>query len=330
MLESLFPEASREDLPADFQALAGEVGEIGILVADVNGVGERLRADAFSDEKAYAEFSKGLHDAVRATLVGALRQVIGPVRPLPFEVLYLGGDDLVLACRGNLALDLLHAILSGFAAKAGVDAAWTRGRPLGMSGAAAIVGPGFPFRVAHRIAAGLLSAAKREARREDGTWARGTLDFVRITASHATPEAILQDRVVTDGGPTEFQLTVRPLRIDGTGWRSFVGLRDAAKTLANGFPRNKLARLREIADPTFMERAGVRTDPNGARKALDDAYRVWVDRVRRRPDAREAWSDACKKLGIDQTKAYLQDPGGSAVARTALADLADVVGVWGL
>ncbi len=122
--------------PTDLQAeegeqafpFAGEQDLIALVHADGNGLGQILqKMDAFTEEnpeayeQLYSEFSSRLEQATQAAARHASEQVLLPARSesgvLPARPLILGGDDVTLIVRGDLALDYAEAFLTAFEAQ---------------------------------------------------------------------------------------------------------------------------------------------------------------------------------------------------------------------
>ncbi|MGH2668502.1 MAG: Cas10/Cmr2 second palm domain-containing protein, partial [bacterium] len=326
-------------LAKDFDDLAGTAGtghrgEIAIVAADVNGVGERLRK--LGTEVAYRRFSEGLQRAVKGACDEALREVIGTARKLPVELLYAGGDDLLVACQGRLALPFAKRVVFRFVqlAKAAPKPStsndhWTGGDGLGMSAVAVCFGAGFPFRVAHDIASRLLSDAKREARANG--WEEGAVDFVRVTEAYGDPDAILADRfLVSESGKVSLHLTARPFRAAPEGERSLGGFETACKKLSQGFPRSKLFDLCERCSASVYVRPVERVDERKvehAIKQLNGFLDYWCDRLRRDPVAEGMWKDACQHLVVPSETVLWSSEG---VCRTPASDFAEGIDLWGL
>lgn len=316
-------EGSTRRLPADVNELAGD-GKLALLLADANGVGERLAA--LETEEDYRRFSSGLADALREALVEAIAREAPPGRwnrdTLPVEVLYAGGDDLLIACRGDLALPLASTLGSEFAKRAGKDARWTGGDPLGISFGITIASSKLPFRVSHAIATGLLRHAKRATRAEG--WAEGAVDWAIVTEAWGAADAILSDRAV-ETSAAEIILTGRPYRTAESGERSLGSFRQACGEAAAGVPRNKLFDLRRWCSAGELRRDGART-PADAKNLLDGSIQELVRRLRRDPEVERRWSATIDVLGLDVSCFWAS----GTSQRTPIGDLADGLELWGL
>jgi hypothetical protein len=320
----------------DFDELTGHAdpegrGSLAVVVADGNSIGERLRK---LDRTEHRDFSRALDNALRAALSAAACRVLeswqGSV--LPLEVLFCGGDDTVVACRGDLGLPFAQTLVETFYTRAAAFPILScHGGPLSLSAAIAITNPTFPFLVAHDIADQLLRHAKREARLRG--FVEGVIDFVRITESFADAGAVLRDRrFADDAGEKEIRLTARPFRAVKRGPRSLGGYQEACRRLrTNGFPRNKLFALRERASAAQLCGA-----PNSPVYPLDVGEAVarlngflgdWRRRVRRQPAANKTWDDVCQLLGADGNA--LVEVKKDAEWCLPFGDLAEGLDLWG-
>lgn len=121
--------------PINFEASAreqerfplGERSLVGLLHADGNGLGELLRVlnDACKGAqdstyiRLYRSFSTGLEEATRNAARDACREVLLPAaterfKVLPGRPLVLGGDDVTILLRADLALPFAKAFLAAF------------------------------------------------------------------------------------------------------------------------------------------------------------------------------------------------------------------------
>jgi hypothetical protein len=315
----------REHLAEDFNVLAGN-DYLAVIVADVNGVGVRLRTIQSPFE--FTSFSKGMAEAVRSALSAALLEAVAPGREailtgeakLPVQVLYHGGDDIVVACRGKLALPLMQTLVETFAVQAHED--WAEGKPLGMSAGVVLTHPKFPFRTAHRIAERLLAEAKRTARAEG--WSSGAVDFAIVSESYATADAILADRLIK-AEESSLSLTGRPLNVS-SGPRSLRSFADACRYLAQQrFPRNQLFDLRKYCAASTWEPVTKAYQVRERQEELQEALRAWRTRIQRRPEKAQLWDNVLGILHLAKDGFY---PSNGSEWRTPLGDLADAIGLW--
>lgn len=121
----IWPVNFEENAPARTRFPLGERRLVGLLHADGNGLGELLRtinkacegADDDTYTVLYRAFSDGLGRATLRAAHTASRQVLVPAAVdgvLPARPLVLGGDDLTIVLRADLALDFARVFLVAF------------------------------------------------------------------------------------------------------------------------------------------------------------------------------------------------------------------------
>lgn len=125
---------SRDKFPKDLGDITGRKVDqwIAIVHADGNNMGQRIQQvlTALKDHptpwKVWKAYSKKIDDATKAATKNALAELLkkhpdigsDPDNPdLPLRPVIMGGDDLTLIIRGDLALDFTHAYLRHFAEK---------------------------------------------------------------------------------------------------------------------------------------------------------------------------------------------------------------------
>ena len=167
-------------LPADLDTLAGSEGRIALLYTDGNNMGDLLQF--MPSPASYRHFSQVLEDATRDALFSAIVSAFGKKRledaskPLPFEIIALGGDDIVLIVPARYGWRLALYVLEEFERHEGVrklqDELRERlgdspRRPvaLNLSAGLAIADVKYPVSFLFTLAEGLLKEAKREAKR---------------------------------------------------------------------------------------------------------------------------------------------------------------------
>lgn len=258
------PEADRwlsAELPEttdDLAALSRPANYLGFLYADGNSMGSRLQKCQSAVD--YRRFSRQVSYSLRAALWLALKTHFpGPVNDkAPFEVIALGGDDLILLCAADRVLPFaitlsklftristrladVTAIDDNRVRQAGewaldhLDEPVDAGDPLTLSCAAIIAHPKQPILNLEKEALQLLSRAKRAYPNQ------AALDF------HVVSSPVLRD--MRDIRRDEYQLdkethlTARPLLLDETEKL----LRHVSQIKGGGegdaLPRNKLNAL---------------------------------------------------------------------------------------
>lgn len=292
---------------------AGGSREVAFLHADGNGLGLLLRRLAEARDEAaylstYASFSRAVSRATVTAARAATEQVLLPAardnadgsRTVPARPLILGGDDLGLIVRADLAVDYASAFLRSFerASASELQAVRVDGKPLqGLTAACgvAVVKSSFPFAQAAALAEHLCQRAKSEVKAEAARCGRAlplsSLALLRVTTSvpqDELPAVTLQARSWT------------------LGCAAYV-LEPAAGAPATDLPT--LAQLLELADAL-----GNQAMPRGpARRLLTDLhqdpatalerYRRWRENMRARKDTQVQLAridDALQRLGVER------------------------------
>jgi len=258
----------------------GDNRYLGVVHADGNGLGQLVRR--ISERVAelgkpyvavFGGFSARVAEATQAAAREAVRRVLAPHRTgdgrYPACPIVLGGDDLTILVRGDLALAFTRAFVEAFEAHSRSElAALNREFGLGLAeleeGMTACAGVVFvkashPFHLAHELAEALCGHAKAHARAAagggDGTPVPSALSFLRVTASFTTG---LEDLL-------EGELTVEAPSEDGRREAAFRQTMEAyavgeARPQAGALPRlDDLARLLEVMTLPEMSRGAART-----------------------------------------------------------------------
>ncbi len=269
----------RDALPAfapaeDFAAMcAGDY--LALIHADGNRIGDRsvkargrdvvgeTPTDRLAREARGGRFFHSARVAVRravATAVGAAfpTPAEGEGRRSdfvrPFQLLMLGGDDLVMVCRAKAALPFAVEYARAIAAEPLEDGGDRRPGTVGIG--IAIASPSMPFHHLHRIAERLVDSAKRRVRGRPEAEIRSTVDWMVTTGSWADDPVAerRRDAMVAYGhgeAARTLILTRRPLPVlaeaDGDPLGSLEGLLAAAARMRVGRPaaRSQLRRLSE-------------------------------------------------------------------------------------
>ncbi len=197
---------------------------LALIHADGNGIGKRYKAwrdQAKSTDEVVKEahgeaFFHSMRVTVRRAVVAALQKTftqVGGVRP--YEILMLGGDDLLLACRANQALDFARHY-----AEALQQDTLTDNKPLTVAIGVAIAKKTYPIHRLHVLAESLASSAKRLYRALPEDDKTSVIDWQVVTQSwfEGVKEARQQtERVqyLVNDQPETLLLTGRPYRVLG-------------------------------------------------------------------------------------------------------------------
>lgn len=145
--------------PEDLKDLCGG-GYLAVIHADGNSIGKRQSQYEQSTLNHGEGFYFSLRLAVRRALVESLARTfcdcVGKVQTTPYQLLMLGGDDLLLVCRAALALPWVVRYAHALESLKLED-----GSPLTFGAGVAIAAPNFPFHRLVNLAEDLAGSAKR-------------------------------------------------------------------------------------------------------------------------------------------------------------------------
>lgn len=210
----LWPVNFEDDGSGEARFPLGERRLVGLVHADGNGMGELLRvldeacehADDATYVRLYRQFSEGLGEAT----VGAARAASEMLRPhasgdvLPARPLVLGGDDLTILLRADLALDFTLEFLRAFERRSGEAMAQLHAAfvEAGLGAAAAKLPQALtacaglcymkcsqPFLAAHALAESLCKRAKAASRAQR----RAGQPMPAALALHRVQDSLLED-----------------------------------------------------------------------------------------------------------------------------------------
>lgn len=221
---TLYPDHDRGwEEPDDLADLAAG-GYLALIHADGNGIGKRYKSwrdQTKSTDEAVKEahgeaFFHSMRVAVQRAVVTALQKTFtepGGVRP--YEILMLGGDDLLLACCADRALDFARNYAEELTRYTLAD-----GQPLTVAIGVAIAQKTYPLHRLHELAEDLASSAKRLHRTLDENDKTSVIDWQVVTQSWfaGVAEARRQSeriRYRVNGQTETLLLTGRPYRVLG-------------------------------------------------------------------------------------------------------------------
>ncbi|ACD82937.1 Cas10/Cmr2 second palm domain-containing protein [Candidatus Methylacidiphilum infernorum] len=168
--ERLIPTPTPDKQPKSLEDLEDNRGYIALIYADGNGIGNRYqqwkrhlgdvdRDGSLASEAHGEEFFLSMRVAVRKALTQSLSEVFGkdPDKdPNKYQLLMLGGDDLLLVCAATYALPFVTA----YARKLS-DLPLCDGEPLTIGTGVTFAKSKFPFYRLHEMAVSLADSAKR-------------------------------------------------------------------------------------------------------------------------------------------------------------------------
>ncbi|MCZ7575148.1 MAG: hypothetical protein M5U01_41900 [Ardenticatenaceae bacterium] len=223
----------------EISAVSSPPGYVGFLYADGNGMGKVL--ETLQTRNHYAQFADQVDTLTRDVVHHALqrhaqpRSVGGRREVAPFEILLMGGDDLMLVTAADLAVTVAQDIVKEYESRAPHETGHNLTLSLGLVFAHAH----FPIYAMHDLAGDLLKSAKKVG--------GSALDFAVVTAAGSRDLKWLREEVLTERSFVRLQegwhhrLTQRPYRLE-----SFERLCYHARQLqAVRFPRSQLHALYE-------------------------------------------------------------------------------------
>jgi len=243
--------------PGDLNALASSSkGYIGVIQADGNAIGERVRLLAeIGDEKLFGRFSEECRQATEGAVLSALRAAYPEPRKYegkdiyPFEFVLLGGDDVEIITTAEEAITIAVSFCEAFTERMSRFAE-NSGHPelaVAMSAGVVLAQSSYPITSLDNIAGQLLRAAKASSRRLSEQSLIPTIDFMVVTASSTgTVEAIRSKEYRQHS----LRFTQRPYTTrELSGLINALGLMKRPPRGATPFPRNKLRSLYEMFFP---------------------------------------------------------------------------------
>lgn len=278
--------------PRDLEQIANASdGYIGVIYADGNNLGDWFQeADTVLE---YRRRSRGVQETVHRAILDTLERHCASHQH-PFEVILVGGDDVLLIVPACDALPAAHAICKQFEEKMTTDQRT-------MSAGVIIAEHHTPVYFLRRLATDLLKSAKRDGR-------GSTVDFL-VLKGQGTRSAE-QARECIEMGPEMLILNHGPYTLDELG--------DLLKQIRQGhranFPPSQLHALRAALRQGRQASALAFLYQQG--RARDDDVRNFLD------DFAQRWSDQAKETPPWRESRVLR--GGAKEYRTPWADLVDI------
>ncbi len=267
-------------------------GFIGLIYADGNNVGRAMATQ--HTPQAYAEFSERLEQSAQQAVFASLAKHLQPANVAdeqgnrdwchPFEIITIGGDDLLLIVPGDKALEIALSIGVAFERSLanGPRRRECSGRytgddhdellaftpEIGLSTGLVIAQADAPFFFLQQLVEELLKSAKKAARVGQG----GAIDFMVLKSITMVSDKIGEFRRAAFEG-LHCRLTARPYT-----WHEFAGLLSTLRELKKvGTPRSQLYRLREVL---------LDARDRGPRSS---ALEYLITRVRQRSEVSDMW-----------------------------------------
>jgi hypothetical protein len=221
----------------DIGAISSPPGYVGFLYADGNNMGKTL--EKLNNQREYEDFANNVDHLTRDVVHQALLRYAQPRTAngreiAPFEILLMGGDDLMVVTAADLAVDVAINIVKQYEERAPSETKHKLTLSLGL----VLAHAHFPIYAMHDLAADLLKSAKKV---DDSA-----LDFAVVTAAGSRDLKWLRSEALTEQSFAlepprgwRYRLTQRPYSLD-----DFACLCDHARQFyATRFPRSQLQAL---------------------------------------------------------------------------------------
>lgn len=305
--------------PEDFDTLAAASrpeGYMGLIYADGDGIGREL--EGLRTLQAIGQFAGAIDGAAYQAVAEAIARHLPPGRladgPIfPFDVLLLGGDDVVLVTAADRALEVALTLVEGFSQ----ETERRLGRSLRLSASVILAHARYPFAALLKLAEGGLAFTKREAaaRKRRGEPAReGLINFLVVSSTNHLDFDTYVERVLRPRPPLSREALDRTLRPYTT--TDFRRLLQAARMLADA-PRTRVQQLREAC---FLDHM------HGRLEALSALLR-WRESVAKR-EAPRLVADFARSAGGGEVQFPWFSSGEQEqppVWRTPIADVAEIL-----
>ena len=256
------------DCPQDLEDLVGS-GYLALIHADGNGVGSAASTKTREFERAW--FFHRNRVLLRRSLRTAIDAHCPDTGQAPLILLMLGGDDLLLVCRADIALPFVVTLCEQLAELQREDA---NGFELTLGVRVVVANATIPIHRLYEAAEQLASSAKRRFRaaKDADLVGRSVVDWAVNTAAWVDDPEEARRRAWLRGSSQDLRvLSQRPVDVLGQGLGSLQGLVEGAKKLEKA-PRSQLRYLvdqlprgRALSELAFAELS------TEARSALEEA-----------------------------------------------------------
>lgn len=172
-------DVDHDDLALNIEDLTDRNDWIAIIHADGNGLGEIL-ANRGGDKKGLSEFSGKLSEATIAAAQKTFQELLPRLeKPFPIRPVVLGGDDMTVICRADMAIAYTLSFLTHFEEETAL-----RGFALTACAGIAFIKSSYPFYYGYDLAEALCGRAKKDAKsRKVNGLAPSCLMFHKVQSS---------------------------------------------------------------------------------------------------------------------------------------------------
>lgn len=238
--------AGEAKLALDMSDITADNDWIAVIHADGNGLGQVVQKIGKSQEK-FKEFSKKLNEATIAAArkaweyISQPQEVDGKVHAplwqptddnavIPMRPIVLGGDDLTMICRGDLAVPFTQAFLENFESETKAKLSEylkmvfsDRSDYLTACAGIAFVKSSFPFHFAYHLAESLCDLAKKDTKAlfdaKSGNLPASCLMFHKVQDSFVAEFGEIADRELRPQPDISFEFGPFYLkRVTGGRW----------------------------------------------------------------------------------------------------------------
>ena len=270
--------AGKNAFPADFQVLS-RTGYLAVVHVDGNGVGARSKGGPESEKDFFAawayreQFFHALRIGMRQAVLKSIEVFEGKQSDkgqMPFRLLMLGGDDLVMVCDAPFALPFVERLAQHLRDTTKDLPDGKKGTsPLTIGAGVAITQATFPFYRAYELAEELTQSAKQLAASSDGD--KNAVDWIVTSeAWHGNVRDTRRRDCIVD----QTILTAKPYRILGDDKPSLEKLLKDATQLRAATREKRVARsqlqtlFRRLPDGYHTARFAAAVLPRDVRDAL--------------------------------------------------------------
>ena len=178
-------ELVHSSIPYNIEDMTGKNDWIAIIHADGNGLGRVVEIVSQRGSDALKSFSENLDKATvkaaRSTYASIItgKEFENEKEKIPFRPVVLGGDDMTIICRADLAMDYAKLFMSNFEK-------YTKdfiGEELTACAGIAFVKSSYPFYYGYELAESLCSQAKKRAKAISEDKAPSCLMFHKVQSS---------------------------------------------------------------------------------------------------------------------------------------------------
>lgn len=254
---------------SDIAAASKKENYITFIYADGNNMGAYL--EKIASPAQYRQFSERVFVAMQKAAFDALADHLKPTKDKivhPFEIVSIGGDDLLLIVPGSNAFDIVHAIGTKFDSQFNSRAKWVESKKdevkksqryrseqwivdaqemqpvFSLSLGFVVSDEHTPVAFLEHLAGSLLKSAKSRAKtliKDDVGYRGGTVDFLVLKSISMITSNLSDFRKNAYKTETENSLTMRPYTL-----HELSGFIETVKDLKAGkFPRSQLYQLRQ-------------------------------------------------------------------------------------